>query len=249
MKTLFIKLPLVLLSLVLITGCGKENSSGDSKSSLKNSIGVDGYTNVPQNFQNITEVRKAFQNKSMADGLTEGMDIYHVGTYFGGQSGTGFSGSYEISGCLNLIFWQYGDCDSGGYNYMEQMISEMESIINNGRLLKVRSASANSVSVQRAVGVDSQAEFIYSNETLSKDSGVLSQMVAGDEMFTTVRSARISLSNGQQIEGVAVYNQYGVFVITTNLPLAANPVYVQSGTSRGYLSKVGQNVSITNVSY
>src|SRR5690554_1293467 len=115
MKKLFKNLPLALLVLTLSVGCGKDNSSGGSSGSSSEPIAVDGIGNSSQNFQTIEEVRTAFNAKSMSAGVTQNLDVYHVGPYFGGKaSGGGIKVDYGVSGCLNLIFWQWGDC---GQNY------------------------------------------------------------------------------------------------------------------------------------
>lgn len=254
MKRLFAKLSMTLVVLALVAGCGKENSSGSS-SSKSNISGGSGFGNASQNFQNIEQLRNAFNKKSMADGISVGADIYHVGNYFTGYSsgsGWGFEAGYQVSGCLNLIFWQVGDCDGyGSGDYQSYYVQQMEQIINNGRLLKVTGVSSNSVTAKKAVGVSSNGEFQYENVTLSRNSGLLAEMLSGDQYNTHLQRVQILLSNGQRIEGVRVlkrdfYNQVvASYVVTTNLPLAANPVQVQknNGTS-GYLSKVGQNISI-----
>lgn len=254
MRGLFKNVFMGFFVMALAVGCGKENSSGSSSSKSSAPIDVNGIGSTSQNFQTIEEVRSAFANKSMNEGISEGLDIYHVGTYFGGTSSSGFQASYEFSGCINLIFWQAGDCDGGYGNYLEQQKQQLESAITAGRLLKVSPGDNNSISAQRAIGVNSDLSLQYQNLTLSRNN-ILDDALSGGTNTVRLEPATITLSDDTTVEGVAIIKGNNVYVLSTNLPIAANPIFVGEGWDNywqqysriSYLSKIGPEISVINV--
>lgn len=244
MRKLLKNLPLALMVAALAVGCGKDNASGGKTPAQNVEEGVTETINAAQNFQSVEEVRKAFDAKSMDAG--QNLDVYHVGTYFGAVTSSGFNYSANLSGCLNLIFWSFGDC--GGYesnnNYMKD---QMESVLDAGRLLKVVSSNGDSVRVKEATNVKSDLTYGFSSEFSISRNEILADAFANTSAY--VSQATIKLSDGREIKGLAIQSNRGVYVLSTNLPTIANPLYVNSYNGYGYLAKIGSNVSITDIKW
>lgn len=243
MKTLFKNLPVALLALTLAVGCGKDNASGGG-SSVKNTIGSGGFTDQPMNQTTIEQVRESFNQRSMADGTFNGMQFYHRVA----QS-SGVNVSFNTYGCLDLLLFEVGDC--GSDSHISSYVNQVRQTINGGKLYTVKSASSSSANVDRLVDVSDSGQLSYNNETISKSSGLHQMMVAGTSNTTQtnpyynysnvyVQKVRITVSRtgnqqSQTIDGVYVRNEHGEFVVSVNVPLAANPIYYNTSSGSGYL--------------
>ena len=86
MKKLFKTLPVLLIAGALSVSCGKNNSSGGGSSSSTPINGLPGSTVTQTSaYSTIEQVRAAFNNKSLSDGLNNGSEIYHMGSFFTGS--------------------------------------------------------------------------------------------------------------------------------------------------------------------
>lgn len=248
MKKLFKNLPMVLMVMVLSVACGKENSSGGSGGQPKaDDIINGGVGTAGQAYQSIEEVRERFNAKSMD--VAEGTEMYHVGTYFGAQS-SGSSGGIQVnvSGCL---FGIIGNCDDDGTSGTNYIIQNMLNFIQQGRIYRVVGADASSVSGEKAVNVDQSANYVYEDLDMSRNSTFYTQMLAGssNSAYPTARlaPAKVTLTNGQVVDAVAIQNQHGYFVVSTNFPVIANPIFAMTQSGSGALSNIGQSTVIKKI--
>lgn len=255
MKALFKSLPVLVLAGALSVSCGK----GDNKSGSSSSPGAGGNTwdsvTQTQSYQSIDQVRSAFNQKAMNQGLSNGMEIYHMGSHFNSNYGGGGI-NFQAGFCIDLGFWSAGDCDSYGGPSQEDILIDQ---LNNGVYKKVTSSNASSVTYQQPTGVasDNYGGYVYTynnaqNESFDRNSADYKEMLgldipANNLVDSKVSPATITLSNGQQVVGQVVElfigsSYYGNttvsdvrrYVLSANLPLAANPVAVISGIVNGY---------------
>tara|TARA_B100001971_G_scaffold129103_1_gene119004 strand:- start:43168 stop:44007 length:840 start_codon:yes stop_codon:yes gene_type:complete len=252
----------MLLAFSVLSACG-ENKSGGGSSSKSSGIGngQTGYTTQGENYSNIDEVRNQYNSKSLADGISNGTNIYHVGTYFGGSNSGGGQVSVNVYGCLNLIFWQVGDCDSNnGYD----INSYLESALNMGRIWQVQAASGESISINEAYDVLNN-DYLFQPETFDRNSAKYREMLGlnrNDIVDVRISNASITLTNGQVIPSTLVEYFYGNnytgganitgmkrFILSANLPVVANPVAVIDGNGAitGYLSNVGNGIKVKSL--
>lgn len=247
----------LMLALVMgLASCGKNSSGGgSSSSSTPVTNGGDSTSNVdssqnqnPQSISTIESLRQAFANKSMSEGLSANMAVYHVGPTYAGYS-SGFN--VEVSGCINLIFWSAGDCD--GYSQADYL----QDIVDNGAFRIVKSSGQDDLTYEKAIGV-SGGDFVVRQKSYSRSSDRYVKMLGLDQTSysgygakSIVSSANVRLSNGQQIEAYLVEHFSGYstsrYVVSPKLPIFANPVAVLDsyGNFTGALKSVGN----TNVNY
>ena len=255
MKTLMKNVLLLVLVLGLVA-CGK-NSSGGGGSSTNSTTPVtngDGnntsnigstQTGSSQSINSIESLRQVFASKSMSEGLTANMAVYHVGPTYAGYSSGGFN--IEVSGCINLIFWSAGDCD--GYTQADYL----NDIVDNGAFRIVKSTTNDQVVYDKATGVRN-GDFTVSQKTFNRSSdryvnmlGLNSTSYSGYGSKSVVSSANVKLSNGQQIEAYLVEHFSGYsttrYVVSPKLPIFANPVAVLDsyGNFTGALKSVGNS--------
>lgn len=251
MRALFKQLPILVIAGALAVACGSgENSSGGGSTTAPGINGLPGNT-VTQttSYQSVDQVRAAFNSKGLNDGLANGTEIYHMGPYFNnsyGNGGINFQGGF----CINLFGQTYGDCqnNNGQQDYLLDLL-------DNGVYKKVTAASTTAVSYQEPSGVSNQSgfwQFTYDNsatQSYSRNSQDYLKMLALDVPMNNIVESRVSpatitMSNGQQVAGqilevVTGYSNYGQvsvsdirrYVLSTNLPIAANPIAVINGMS------------------
>ena len=266
MKSLFKAKYLLLFVMGLsLYSCGK-NSSGGSGGSGSSTIGINGDGSITagnsgQNFQTIDELRNAFNAMSLEAGVTEGMYIYHIGNHYTGNSsgGGGTGGGITITGCLFGIF---GDCDDNG-NGGQQNNYQLQQYLNYGRMLKVRNLdqNANTLNLAKATGVYYN-DFTYSNYVLTRTHNDYRSMLGMSSSYNQAKlaNATIELQSGERVQAVVVEyikeSYYGVpnsikrYVLSTNLPIAANPIAVLHGLRAevtGVLSTVGNNIKLRRI--
>jgi hypothetical protein len=249
------------LTLALVSALGTSCGGGSNKSGSSSSTsgGINGLPGnnltQTQSYQSIDQVRSAFNQKALSDGLSSGIEVYHIGPYF--NSGYGGGGaSFDASFCIDLGFWSAGDCDNYGTPNQEDILLNQ---LNNGVFKKVSSSSSSSVTYQEPTGIMSNnyggAEYTYNNsqtKTFDRNSLAYREMLgldipAGNIIESKVSPATITMSNGQQVVGQVLEmfigsSYYGGanitdvkrYVLSTNLPLMANPVAVISGVGYGY---------------
>jgi hypothetical protein len=263
-------LSVLMMAAFMTVSCGKsDNSSGSGGSG--GGAGISEYTQT-QAYGSIDQVRQAFAGKSIADGAPVGTEVYHVGSYFGGSSS---SGSFNVSGCAQILFWEIGDC---GTNTSQQE-TEMLSRLTKGEYKTVFGSSANAVTYKIPTGIEvvnNTVQYVYngSDKTYDRNDQVYKEMLAldrNDILETRVSPATITFQNnttiaGQIVEVVFGNNNYGNtqvtdmkrFVLSTNLPSIANPIAVLNGaypSLSGYLAAVGtptnyrmiKSISITTI--
>lgn len=243
------KFTLLFLVLGLLTACGKDggNTSGNSTSPVSSSDLKEGFVDdTAQSFADINQLRSAFSSKSMSDGIGYGMQIFHVGNYFVTGSSTSSGGSFY--GCIDLGFWSAGDCNNYSGNYYEQ---QMRAAIQNGRIIEIDSATESSVRYRKALDVKN-GQYVYgSYGTYDKNFLFYKQMlgIGGYDGYIQLKRATITLSNGTQVDGVGIRNQYGWFVVSTNFATIANPIYAHTNDGKsGALSQVGTGVRVQKIS-
>lgn len=255
MKALLTKtLPVLVLAGALSVSCGKGNNSSGGGSSTTSPV----ITGLPGNtygqgsaYTSIDQVRAAFQNKTLADGLTVGTEVYHMGPYFNGNYGSGginFQGGF----CIQLFGWSAGDC--GGNNGSSQQDLLLDQL-DNGVFKKVTAAAADSVSFQEPTGASNASgywQYTYNGaqtQSYNRNAVDYKEMLgldipAQNIIQSYVSPATITMSNGQSVAGqvleiVVGYNNYGQqqiqevkrFVLSTNMPIFANPIAVINGFS------------------
>lgn len=251
MRKLF-KLAFIIMLMAQVSSCGKKNSSGGGSSS--STSGITGtinnvYNGSGDSFGDFNTLRNHYQNMNLSSGLSNNMVIYHTGTYFGAQSS---SGSFNSSYCVNLIFKQWGDCNTGNSN-------QIENILDRGEYKVVTSTTSNSPTFKKAVGVSTYnnvSDFAYSNAiSYTRDDGIYKEMLNLDGRSTrkiVVSPAKARLSNGQEINADLVeyfYNDGSIkrFILSPAVPLLANPIAVIGSSSvNGRLNNYG-SISITSI--
>ncbi len=245
------KMPVLLLAAFIATACGKKDDSGSSSSS---GSGVSSFNNgintSPMSQTNLDQIRSAFNGTSFASGLENNVEMYHVGPYYNGNySNSG--GGFDVQGCINLFGWEVGDCNGAGN--MEQILIDQ---LQNGSVKKVISRSDNSLSYKEPVGVITQNGYSLFNyngaqtETLNRESTSYKEMLGlvnntniikhyvHNATITMVRNNQQQSVGAKVVELIYGYNngQFGQivtdikrFVVSTNLPVAVNPIAVING--------------------
>lgn len=249
MQNLF-KMSLFMMSLVLVTSCGKENSTGGGSSST--SISTSTVTDGGQNFASYDELRAFYDSRALNDNLAENTVIYHVGPLFGSstqQVDTSFSAVLCFNG--QNYFGDDSLCSNGYSNG-----SYLSNMVNNGEYKTVSSATSSSVSYNIATGVQNNS-FIFEPKTFDRTDSVYRKMLNIDNKATAkivVGNANVVMSNGQALKSDLVeyfYSDgtYEAFVIGSNIAVLANPIlsikgsYGTNGVSAdviGELSNIGE---------
>lgn len=264
MKTIMKRMAIAILALGVLSACGENKSGGKSSSSSSNGnigIGTTGYTTNGENYSNLDQIRSDYNAKSLADGISNGANVYHVGTYFGGNNNGGGQISGGIYGCLNLIFWQVGDCDN---NNGGNINSYLESALNAGRIWQVQSATSSSVAINEAYDVMNN-DYLFQSVTFDRNDPNYRDMLGlnrSDIVDVKISGASIRLTNNQVIPATVVEYFYGSnytgqmnvtgikrFVMSKNIPVVANPVAVidANGFISGYLSNVGTEINVQSI--
>jgi hypothetical protein len=265
MKRLFKNLSIAMLALAFMAACG-ENTSGANKK--KNSgingygNGQTGYTTQGENYTSIDQVRADFNAKSLSDGIANNTNLYHVGTYFGGNAQGGGQVGVSIYGCLNLIFWEVGDCDSGNGGY--DIDAYLQSALDMGRIWRTNSVGTNSVLVDEAYDVLNN-DYLFQTVTYDRNDDIYREMLGldrNDIVELRISAATVRLTNNQVIPATHIEYFYGAnytgytqitgiqrFIVTKNLPTIANPVAVinSAGYLTGYLSNIGNDINVQSI--
>jgi hypothetical protein len=265
MKRLFKNLSVAMLALSLMAACGDNSTGAKSKKSSGVSgfgNGQTGYTTQGENYSNIDQIRNDYSNKSLASGIANNTNIYHVGTYFGGQSQGGGQVGVSVYGCLNLIFWQVGDCDEAGGGY--DIDAYLQSALDMGRIWVTDSVGQNSVIVDEAYDV-LNGDYLFQSETFDRNDDIYRDMLGlgrNDIVSIKISGATVKLTNNEVLPATHIEYFYGTnytgytnitgikrFIISKNLPVIANPVAVvnQSGYLTGYLSNIGNNINVQSI--
>jgi len=254
MKKWFKNLPVLLLSMAILSACGENTTGGkSSKSSGVETIGSSGYSDNNQNYGNMDEMRSEFNAKSLSDGVGNNDYIYHIGNYFNPNASQNNSGgTFNVSGCINIFGFEIGDCQSGS---TYDPTAQLQLILDRGRLYKAVSSNSSTVNVDHAYSVIN-GEFIYQADTFDRNSSTYREMLGLEDsvLESRITSATITLANNTQIAAKHVELFLGTFggltgikrfVVTTNLPVVANPVFAY--TENASSSKIGALAEIGNV--
>lgn len=251
MRALFKSLPILVIAGALSVSCGDKSNSSGSSSSSSGVSGLPGNTvTQTQSYTSIDQVRSAFASKPMNDGLATGTEIYHMGPYFNSNySSSGIN--FQAGFCLQLFGWSAGDCDTQGTSQQDLLLAQLD----NGVFKKATASSTTAVSYQEPSGVSNASgywEYTYDTaqtQSYDRNNSQYKEMLGLDLtsaniLDSKVSPATITLSNGQQIAGqileiVTGYNNYGQqsiqdirrYVLSTNLPVAANPIAVINGAN------------------
>lgn len=230
----------------LIVSCGKGNSSSSGGKGGDVS-GVKEFTENTVSDVSIQTIQSKFNSLNTAsNGAQAGAIVYHVGPYYMGL-GSSSSFNFQVSGCLNLIFTQIGDCNTGysAENYWR-------SIIDSGSYKVIKSVSTTSNSYERLTDVDGN-DLYYTAYSFSKNASLYKSMLDLDSSGsfgygatpTKGSVAEVTLTNGQKIEAYLVEKFDGYYnykyVVSPQLPLMANPVAIldRYGNFLGALKGVG----------
>lgn len=280
MRALFKTLPILVFAGALSISCGKDgNQSGTSSSSTGGISGLPGNTvTQSQAYSSIEQVRSAFAQKSLSDGLSTTSSIYHVGPYFNNSYGSSSGGiDFQADFCINLFGWSAGNCDDYG-SYGQNIENMLLDQLDNGVYKKVVSATSTSVSYQKPTEVvqDNYGGWSYGytnaqTESFQRSSDLYRKMLgldipAQNILDSKVSAATITMSDGQQVVGQVVelfigssfngnsnVSEVRRYVVSTNLPLLANPVAVvgniyqsysgYTASVSGYLAYLGNTTS------
>lgn len=256
MKT---KLTIALLSMAILSSCGKTDV-GSAGNAVTNYVTANGETIVgssTNNFTTIEQVRAAFNAKSLEAGVAENMYIYHLGSSYGASSGSGISGGISISGCF---FGLFGDCENNTSNQSFQL----QSYLENGRMQQIGQVNlgSSSLNIKKATGV-ANSDFTYTNQVYTRSSTEYTNMLGLNSIASETRvfPATVELSSGSIIDAVVVehinktyltINSIKRYVLSTNLPVVANPIAIIDGKSNikvtGVLKSVGNTNHIKKIS-
>jgi len=237
-------MPVLLLAAFMATSCGKENSSGSNSGSTSVAgVGIDGIvTGGGTVFGNIEDVKTRFNAISFSTGVSQNTEILHVGTRYASNSG---GGSTTILGFLE-IDWN----TNSGTSY---------------RALRVNSSTQDSVNVTKATGSNYYG-FTYDGgvaSELNRSSKDYREMLGLDNVCANTQVTEITITtqisnsnnNGNQgQQGTIKGNEIKCFgnngqmirysIVSDAIPVAANPIFIQTQQSIGYLAKIG-NTYIT----
>jgi hypothetical protein len=263
MKTLMNRILLLAMVMTLAAACGKNSSGGGGSSQTNPSTNWNGWDNNQYNNNgqqqqyNIEQIRSQFAAKSLSDGLQNGLAVYHVGPHYSSSyyGGGNFNFQFQVSGCINLIFVQVGDCGSTGYSNQQYM----ENIVDMGEFKIVQSSTSTQVNYEEAIGVSNE-QFLVTQKTFTRNSSRYTDMlgtnggVIGGGFQSLVTAAYVRLTNGQQIEAYLIehFNGYNTtrYVVSPSLPVLANPIAVLDGYGQfqGALKSVGNtNINMIQV--
>lgn len=234
------RLPILIIAAFMAISCGKKDNSSGGGSSATNF--VDGIsTSGGSAYGTIEEVRNRFQALSFAGGITSGTEIVHAGTRYASNSN---SGSYDLWGIIKINY----NTSSG----------------NSTRALRVNSASQDTVNVSRGTSSNNYG-YTYgtATENITRSSADYQEMLGLDtskcynaqvvtvSIYTQVYSGT-SQGTQQTLTGnkITCYGSNGyptmISIVSDALPLAANPILIQTTNSMGYLVKAG-NAYITGI--
>lgn len=253
MKT---KLTIALLSMAILSSCGKTDI-GNAQDAAVSYVTANGETIVGtanNNFTTIEQVRSAFNAKSLEAGVSEGMYIYHIGSKYGANSGSGISGGISISGCF---FGLFGDCDD---NNTSNQNYQLQSYLDNGRMQKVGAVNlgSSSLNIKKATGVLNN-DFTYTDQVYTRTSAEYTQMLGLNSSATETRvfpaTVEISDVTGNKIVDAVIVEHINKtyqsitsikrYVISTNVPVAANPIAVIEGNSNIQVTGVLKSIGTT----
>ena len=229
-----------------LASCGKDNSTQGSKSSNTSNTGIS--TTGGSNFKNHAEMKNAFESMSLQSGLNNNDVIYHVGPEFGMQT-QGGNVNFDFNYCIDLIFWQSGDCEQTSSG------SQLEYILSNGEYKVVKNTSSNQVSYDLADGIVNNM-FSFLPSEFNRNDDLYQRMLGinqGNIVKIVLSKADVRLSNNQTIKADYVeyfYDNNSVegFVVSNALPLMANPLFITENYSiTGALSFSG-NKTIKSIS-
>lgn len=260
MKKLMKKL-LLLAMVMSLASCGNNSSGGSSSSSspapITNGDDTSTWNNdnvendTSQKISSIESLRDKFAKKSLSDGISNNMAVYHVGPTYSDYSSS-FNFEFQVSGCINLIFWQAGDCGSSGYSTQDYL----QNLVDMGKFKIVKSISNDSIVYEEAIGTTSR-DFVVTEKSYDRSSSRYEKMLGLNLTSygsygakSIVSAAYVKLSNGQEIEAYLVehFDGYNTsrYVVSPAVPVFANPVAVLD--SYGYFTGALKSYGNTNVS-
>lgn len=237
---------MVLFTMVgFLQACGQKDEGSSSKSSSgklpitgdcidTNNNGIcdtdEGNQVVSQSF---TDLKNYFEQKSLADGVSNDTVVYHTGSFFGAapqDNGIKFSAVFCV-GSENL-FGNDDKCDPN--NGIEDLYAAGEY-----KLVKSSSTSKNTYSL--ANGIDGSGFTTYvMNQSFDRNAEQYRKMLNKNDnpvRKIVVSNAKIQMNGeikAQYIEYFFENGSYEGYVVAKSLPVIANPVMVTSGYYNGY---------------
>jgi len=250
-----LKMMLMGTLVVGLSSCGGDSNSSGRSTSLTNFGTSDGDT-----FTEFTALRNTYTSSSFSSGLTAETAVYHIGPLYGGSFNT-TSSNFAATFCVgsNNIFGNDDRCQgsiSGD--------SQLNDIVDRGEYKVIRSATSSAVQYGLANGV-SNGTFTFSESSFDRNDSIFRRMLNLDDVATrrvVVSDAFIQLSDRGQVNANLVEfffedGRYESYILSSALPLVANPVASYSGNYtvgggvsfnlEGTLSFIGQ-ASLTGVS-
>jgi len=251
MKKLFKTLPLMVLVGAVSVSCGKkENKSGGGGSVVAPPVVVApnpgaGVTDVNAGqidikYYTYDQVKTEFNGVALNANTSVGQQIVHSGSRY---TGSGVSASFDISFC----FFGLGDCNQGNTQNDQQLLQ----LIQENEIKRIESVTASVVQIGYAtdayqgqieygeIGNFSKSSSIY-QEMLGLDNSNPGDVVVSDAYVVDSNNAQIP---AKHIEFISSYG-YSSYVVSSALPLAANPIMINEGngyyaSTKGFLKQVG----------
>lgn len=244
-----------------LISCGKDNASGGGSSSSSSSTSV---SSVGKNYKTYAQIKDAYTKMKLDSGVSKNMVVYHVGPDYGGESlmnntpTVDFSDLFDFSFgyCININGELKGDCADNQYNQTQN--NELQNIVNRGEYKVVRSDSSKSVAFDYATGVFGPG-FQFAQATYDRNDPIYKEMLKLDGksvVKVVISEAQITILEGTKTKQIKAdyveyfYSDYSLkgFVLSTALPLIANPIAnTQNHDLTGVLSFSG-NKTIKSIS-
>ncbi len=234
---------------MLSVSCGKKNGENSSGKPSSSSSDVSNLTNSSTaHLKSLKSVQDAFAKLKDNTGLKAGDEIIHTGNAF-----VDFQHQYSNNTNINLgdaigDNW-FGNLFSGVNLSLGYGTSTNVSPTDTARIYKVESA-ASTVKLVEATGVSNTGEMIYSNPfNYTRNDDLYRDMLNLDNVTyekVAVTPVKITLHDDSVINGthIELFKSGWVadrYIVSTNLPVAANPVnvYRQTDGKQGSLIKIG----------
>ena len=239
MKVLF-KMTLMSLLAVGLVSCGEQNESSGGKKSSNSFNEIGEITGSGTNYNDPDQLLNTLRNRSLRDGARINDPVYHIGSYFGGQSSQNISFDlgdlfdFNFSTCFVFNGNASGDCNQNGQGlYGTQLTNNLVGLINNGEYKVIKDLSDNAVGLDIADSV-SNGQFSFNYTSYDRNDDTYKDMMNSNNKAVRARimtDAQINLTNGQQIRGeyLEYFFEDGTkegYVISTSFPTVANPILV-----------------------
>lgn len=234
---------ILLISAMALTlsSCGKDNVLGGEESSSSSSSSSSSMKGI--NFKNYTELRDYYNKKSLTAGLADKDIIYHVGPEFGGQDfyqyDFDFDFDFDFGYCINLFGELKGDC-ADNQNNNNYNLDQFQAVVNNGEYMKVVERSSSKIDIDLATSASGYG-LVYERGVFNKDDAMFREMLNLDKKAVAkvvISKATVNAYDEKAKKNVNLVSDYVEyfladgsntvrgFVVSSQLPLIANPIAV-----------------------